>query len=238
MMGFKHARYLCFGLGLTLSAAAPAIDLGLKMGAGFNATEAAQHSNLSLHVGLTGSYKLSEKSSIIGELTYRYFRADDWERPLPAFAYAPDGTATYAPTPMESIDTRQNPLEGLGLHLGYRRAIGASNWSWQAGVNLHYMKSTDQAIGDVSWSAPYSTNPATWNHEGFSKLNSTSSIKPGVFVGLHSFLNEDVFVEVNALTVGYSQITYVPMVYTGKPAHTETADKNKLVLEMSMGFRF
>ena len=238
MMGFKHARYLCFGLGLTLSAAAPAIDLGLKMGFGFNATEAAQHSNLSLHLGLTGSYKLSEKSSIIGELTYRYFRADDWEKPLPAFTYAPDGTRTYSPTAAESIDTRQNPLEGLGLHLGYRQAIGASSWSWQAGVNLHCMKSTDQAIGDVYYGAPLVGGYLTTSHEGFSKVRSTTAIKPGVFVGVHSFLSEDVFVEVNAVTVGYSQITYVPMVYSGLPAHTETADKNKLVLEMSMGFRF
>ena len=231
-MGFKHARYLCFGLGLTLSAAAPAIDLGLKMGAGVNATEAAQHSNLSLHVGLTGSYKLSADSSIIGELTYRYFRADDWEKPLPAIAYAPDGT-TYAPTAANSFDTRQDPLDGLGLSLGYRRAIGDTGWSWQAGGNVHFMKSTDQAIGEYR-NGSASTSP----REGFSYVRSCSSAAAGVFLGLHSFINKDVFVEINALTVGYDQIVYVPRAYTNQPAHTETTSKNKASLELSLGFRF
>ncbi len=230
-MGFKHARYLCFGLGLTLSAAAPAIDLGLKMGAGFNATEAAQHSNLSLHVGLTGSYKLSEKSSIIGELTYRYFRADDWEKPLPAVTYNTTG-GTYAPTAANSFDTRQNPLDGLGLSLGYRRAIGDTGWSWQAGGNIHFMKTVDQAIGDVRY------GPLTTDREGFAYVRSSNSAAAGVFVGLHSFINKDVFVEINALTVGYDQIVYVPRTYTNQPAHTETTSKNKASLELSLGFRF
>jgi hypothetical protein len=231
MMGFKLTRCLCLGLGLSLSAAAPQYELGLKMGPGFALPSAVkdQHSNLSLHLVFTGQYKLSEKSSLIGEFGYRYFRADDWEKPLPPIAYAPDGT-TGVPTQANSIDTRQDPLDGLGLSVGYRQALGSTGWSWQVGGNLHWMRSTDQAIGDVRATSAY--------HEGFAYVRSTTSIKPGVFVGLHSFINNDVFVEFNFVTVGYSQITYVPLVYTGQPAHTETSSRNKLSLELSMGYRF
>lgn len=229
-MGFKHARYLVIlGASLALSAAAPEFDIGMKMGAGFSTNVAAQHSNLSLHAGLTGAWKVSEKSSVIGEITYRYFRADDWEKPLPSIAYAPDGS-TGVPVARYSIDTRQDPLEGLGLSLGYRTAMGDTGWSWQTGVNLHFMKSTDQAIGDITVNSAY--------REGFSYVRSTSSVSPGAFLGVHTFLNPDVFLEINAVSVGYTQITYVPFAYTGKPAHTETATRNKLVLEASMGFRF
>lgn len=231
-MGFKHARYLVFlGAGLALSAAAPEFDIGMKMGAGFTSSPAAQHSNLSLQAGLTGAWKVSEKSSVIGEITYRYFRADDWEKPLPSITYNPDGT-TYAPTAANSFDSRQDPLEGLGLSLGYRTAMGNTGWSWQAGVNVHVLKSTDQAIGDVRYGATSTLR------EGFSYVRSTTSISPGAFLGVHTFLNQDVFLEMNAVSVGYTQITYVPFAYTGKPAHTETATRNKLVLEVSMGFRF
>ena len=234
MMGFKLTRHITtlgLGVGLSLSAQAPAWELGLKMGPGFTTvgTVKEQHSNLSLHLALTGQMKLGAKSSLIGELAYRYYRGDDWEKPLPAIAYGAGGV-TGVPTAATSIDTRQNPLEGFGVMVGYRQAFGASTWSWQVGGNLHMMRSTDQAIGDVRAVA---TVP-----QGFAYVYSKTSIKPGFFAGVHSFINNDVFVECNLVTVGYNQLTFVPFAYTGQPSHTETTSRNKLTLELSMGYRF
>lgn len=233
MMGFKLTRCLLVGLGAGafLSAQSPSLELGLKLGPGFSTTGTVkeQHSNLSLHLAATGQYKLSGGGKLIGELAYRYYRGDDWEKPLPAVAYGPGG-ATGTPTAATSIDTRQNPLEGFGVMFGYRQAFGSSSWSWQVGGNLHWMRSTEQAIGDIRATSTVS--------QGYAVLYSKTSIKPGFFAGVHSFINNDVFFECNLVTVGYTQLTYVPFAYTGQPAQTETASRNKLTLELSMGYRF
>jgi hypothetical protein len=238
MMGFKQTRYLALGLGLGLSltAQAPAWELGGKLGLGMVPTSSVkdQHSNMSMHLGLTGQYKLSADSAIIGELTYRYFRAEDWQKPLPATAVDSTG-ATFVPDSRYCIDTRKDELDGMALMAGYRKAIGTTGWSWQVGGNLHWLKSQDQAIGEFrNGSSPLPPTP----REGFAYVRSTNSIKPGVFAGVHSFVNEGMFVEFNVVTVGYDQMRYVPLAYTGQAAHWEKSSQTKLLLELSAGFRF
>ena len=72
MMGFKLTRCLLVGLGtgLFLSAQSPSYELGMKLGPGFSTvgTVKEQHSNLSLHLAMTGQFKLSGGSKLIGEL--------------------------------------------------------------------------------------------------------------------------------------------------------------------------
>jgi hypothetical protein len=245
MMGFKTTRYLALGLGLGLSLAAqaPKYELGYKMGWGqtFSA-EDAQKNTFSVHAALVGKMRLDDASSLIGEFGYRYFKAEDFENPLPLTAYRIDGSTTTF-SQKTSIDDRQCALDGLYVSAGYRRLIpGSKTWSWQAGINLHALKSTDQRIGEIRVAGPTGTvgkiDETTDQRYGLSQVNSKNSLKPGFFAGVHGFITNDVFLEVNVMTVAYNQLTFMPFPYTGQPATFATKSQTKKVLEVSAGFRF
>ncbi|MDR0498211.1 MAG: hypothetical protein LBH03_00565 [Holophagales bacterium] len=250
-MIFKTTRYLLLGLGASLfiSAQEPAISFGLKMGTGLGMASGnkEQASNLSLHLALTGQYRLDSKTSLIGEAKYVYFRAMQWDYPFPKDAalegYFEDGTKGYI-SMRSSVISRKNDLDGLALVLGYKRAIADTKWYWQAGLNIYYLKSYDQALGQIN----IYVNEHDADHwdgyiggddfESITKLNGSNSIKPGIFAGIHGYISENVFVEANLQSVAFDQVLYQPHMLTGKPSTAESYSRNKVVLEFSAGFRF
>jgi|GEM_PF-2321751 len=249
-MIFKTTRYLLLGLGasLIISAQEPTLSFGLKMGSGLGMASGnkEQASNLSLHLALAGQYRLNNKSSLIGEVKYVYFRAEEWEtsaiplEPAQIF-YFPDGSPAWS-SKYWGADIHKNDLDGLVLNLGYRRAIGDTRWSWQAGLNFHWLKAQDQTLGQIALfehEADCNDLDADWDEVvSWVKLNSDNSIKPGVFVGLHGFISDNVFVEANLLTVAFNQPFYRPHAISGKQSAVETYSRTKVVFEFSAGFRF
>jgi hypothetical protein len=244
----KTTRYLLLGLGVSLfmSAQEPTLSFGLKMGSGLGMASGnkEQASNLSLHLALTSQYRLDSKSSLIGEVKYVYFRAEDWENPsLPEepaqIFYFSDGSPAWS-SKYFGIDLRKNDLDGLVLNLGYRRAIGDTRWSWQAGVNIHWLKSYDQALGQINL---YETEEACLDADdeddfsNWTRLNSKNAVKPGIFAGVHGYIGNNVFVEANITTVAFDQAFFRPQVIAGKET-VETYSRTKVVFEFSAGFRF
>jgi len=254
-MILKTTRYLVLGLGVSLFASAqePTLSFGLKMGSGLGMASGnkEQASNLSLHMAFTGQYRLNSKASLIGEVKYVYFRAEEYEssavplKPANIF-YFSDGTLGWS-SKYWGADIHKNDLDGLVLNLGYRRAISDTRWSWQAGINLQWLKAQDQALGQVGVFLSEEDcadvfNEYAWPDDNFEnrwiKLNSDNSIKPGIFAGLHGFIGDNVFVEANLVTVAFNQPFFRPHVISGKPDAVESYSRNKIVFEFSAGFRF
>ena len=110
MMGSHIYRRLSLALLLGGVLSAQGLEYGFRAGFGQSIKGGAeQKTNVSLHAGFSIDYKLAEKRSVYGELTYQYFRAERWENPLPATGYTPTG-ATAALNPNNSIWLRKDNL--------------------------------------------------------------------------------------------------------------------------------
>lgn len=236
------------GVSLCMSAQEPTLSFGLKMGSGLGMASGnkEQASNLSLHLALTSQYRLDSRASLMGEVKYVYFRAEEWETsaiPLePArIFYFSDGSPAWS-SKYWGADIHKNDLDGLVLNLGYRRAIGDTRWSWQAGINLQWLKAQDQTLGRIGlFEIEEECNDLdSWFDEDrdWAKLNSNNSIKPGLFAGVHGYIGNNVFVEANLTTVSFDQAFWRPYEISGKPDGVETYSRTKVVFEFSAGFRF
>jgi hypothetical protein len=162
---------------------------------------------------------------------------------------APDGR-------FDSVDLRKNNLEGVTSKIGYRFQFSdmpfIGKLDLQGGLTLGFLKSSqdtssniwvleyrDFAQNSVMIMPPMFPEPTSrLGRESFLATHQTSKFSPGAFIGARSLLTDEMFFEINLSLLGHAEINYVPFSYTGKPAHTETANRFKAVLEFTAGLRF
>jgi hypothetical protein len=199
---------------------AQSFDMGFKLKAGLTQGSLVDdmQTNKLMGLAITGQWGLSNKAALIGELGYTAMPGSDSLRPLPA-------NVTFA----TSTDRRKNSLDGFSLRGGYRAEILDYGWSWQAGLSLDRFKSRQEASGQLTTGA---------GTEGMSATPEKTSINVGAFAGLRTALGEDFSFEVNALSLGYKQVEWVPQSYSGQPAAATSRSRRGLALEVALGFRF
>lgn len=199
---------------------AQSFDMGFKVKAGLTSGNLADdmQSNKLMGLGVTAEWGLSDKASLIGELSYTSMPGTDYFYPMPS-------TVTLA----TSTDRRKNSLEGFSLRGGYRAPLLDWGWSWQAGLSLDRFKSRQEVSGQLTVGA---------NTEGLANTPEKTSINIGAFAGLRTTLSEDFSFEVNVLSLGYKQVNWVPQSYSGAPATATDRSRRAFALEVALGFRF
>ncbi len=220
-------------LGSASPVAAQGLVAGIKFGAGpVLGSIGTQGSRANINLALTCEYGLGAKQEVFAELGYRAFRAEDYEATRLGTGYIdPVTTGTIVPT--NSVDMRKDQLEGFTLGLGFRRQIGDTNFRWQGGLLVSALKSEQEVTGMITV-----TVGSTAYREGLSFTPRKTAVKPGAFVGIQYRITDAFFVESNVGVMGYKQVNYVPLSYTGQAAHSVSTDKSKVVFDLNCGFRF
>lgn len=195
----------------------------VRIGVDSGAVQEDTQANKLLGVGVGLTYSLSKSSAIIGELTYTQFSSRITPNPILAPA-----------NPALSGDMRKNKLSGFSARLGYRSAIGSTDFSWQAGLVLDGLKSRQEASGQLAVGAVIGTAVI----ESIANTPEKTKIRPGGFAGVYSEISEDISLELNLFTVSYSRVNWVPQTYSGRPAAAEYKDRMGFALECAIGFRF
>ncbi len=225
-------------LGSLLSAGVlPAQETGWGSGMNVRAGSAVGSTNdqikrQMLGFGVEAHYGLTAKTAFFGELGFLYFAGEDFLHTLPATGYNTITGVPAALTSSNSADRRKNDLQGASIRVGYRAAILDSGWNWQAGLSLDRLKSRQEVSGKL---APGGT---TTGYEGLAVTPESTKIAPGVFAGVTKNFGEGFTLQANVINVGFSQVNWVPYVYTGVAAHAESSDKRKTSIELAIGFRF
>lgn len=196
-----------------------AFDVGLKVRGGMSTGNLADDagSKKMVGIGATFSYRMSERSSLVGELTYLKFSATDYRNALPAGA-----TAT-------SADLRKNNLAGFSLRGGYRSALMETGFNWQAGLTVDSLKSRQEVSGQITVGT---------DTEGLAVTPETSKVNVGAFVGLHRPLSEGISLELNLFTIGYEKVDWQTRLGSGQPAHATSTGRRGFVLELAVGLSF
>lgn len=159
----------------------------------------------------------------------------------------------------DSVDMRQNPLNGAVAKLAYRYRVESlpfvGNLGVQAGLTLSYLTSKQYADGalhvldyrdmtqngaSTNWTAE---NPALdafgrLGNEYYYKTEAEQKFVPGFFIGARKLLTDTLFFEMNISVLGHANLNYVPFSYSGVPAHWESTTKMKTGLEFIAGLRF
>jgi hypothetical protein len=227
------SAFAVLAMGSGLLAQESPLSFGVKTGGGLVVSNAGdQASRVAVGLAFFGEYKLAATSSVFGELKYRNFRAMYHEVTRLGTGYSTTSTpavpVTGNITQATSVDIRRDPVEGLGLGFGYRSRI-IEDLSWQAGISLDWLKSTQEVTGQLTVGA---------TREGLSYTPTTSKIKPGAFAGVQWTVSKNMYLETNLTYVAFQQVNYVPKAYSNVAAHTETKSVGKVLLEVNCGFRF
>lgn len=187
-----------------------------------------QGSRATMNAAFFAELPLGKTSEVFGEFNYRVFRAVDHEVTQFGTGYiAGGGTGTIVAT--SSVDVRKDNLEGYAINVGYRRQILDSEFWWQGGLSLAAMTSQQEVTGTITVGTQV---------EGLNFTPAKRSIRPGLFLGAQAKITPNFFVEANLSGTPYQQVNYVPLSYTGQPAHVETENKVKVSLDINIGFRF
>lgn len=196
-----------------------AFDVGLKVHAGssFGNLQDDTGTKKMVGIGATFSYRLGERSTLVGELAYLKFSATDYRNPLPAGA-----TTT-------SADLRKNNLAGFSLRGGYRAPLMQTGLNWQAGLTVDSLKSRQEVSGQITVGT---------DTEGLAVTPETSKVNVGAFVGLHRPISEGISVELNLFTVGYEKVDWQTRLGSGQPAHATSTGRRGFVLELGVGLSF
>ena len=169
-------------------------------------------------MGIELTYTLGERSAVFGEVAYVNFASTDYWNPLPAAA-----------TVATSVDLRKNRLDGFTLRGGYRAGFGSMGLSWQAGLAVDRLKSRQEVSGQIVIGA---------TTEGLAATPESTKVNVGGFGGIHWAIGENFSVEANLVSVGYSQVNWVPSSYSGTTAAAETKSHRGVVFEVAFGFTF
>jgi len=224
----------------------------------------AQDSRAMIGIALTGEWGFRKKDELFAEFAYRHFKANWLDRTrlgevdtsyAPsqvryAVGYTPDGVTGYIfnadprSNTRGAVDMRKDSLEGWGFNLGYRYNFPDTNFYAHCGLILNFMLHQQEIMGDIRvynrlpQKVASDPAPVQLYKEGLAYTPAVHSIAPGAFAGLQWRMDRHFFTELNASWLSYSTIDYVPLAYTGKEAHTEDGNGNKLVVEFHVGFRF
>jgi hypothetical protein len=169
-------------------------------------------------MGIEFAYAFGGRSSLFGEVAYVNFASTDYWNPLPAGAVA-----------ASSVDLRKNRLGGFTLRGGYRSEFGSTGLSWQAGLALDRLKSRQEVSGQILIGT---------TTEGLAVTPESTKANVGGFGGIHWAIGENFSLEANLVSVGYSQVNWVPSSYSGTAAAAETKSHRGVVFEVAFGFKF
>ena len=100
---------------------------------------------------------------------------------------------------------------------------------WQAGLALDRFKSRQEVSGQIVVGT---------TTEGLAATPESTKINVGGFGGIHWTVGENFTLEANLVSIGYSQVNWVPASYSGTTAAAETKTRRGLVLEVAFGFKF
>lgn len=216
--------FVLAGTGLSAQEA-PSFGGGIKARFGVDSGNVQKDTNANkmLGVGMSFTYSLAKGSTIIGELTYTQFSSVTFPNPVLAPA-----------NPALSGDMRRNKLSGFSARFGYRKAIGETEWSWQAGLLMDRLKSRQEVSGQLAVGATIGTAVI----ESLVATPESTKLRPGAFAGVYTNISPDISLEFNILTVGYSQVNWVPQTYSGQTAAAVSTNRTGLALECAFGFRF
>lgn len=208
-------------------------DFGLRLGQGTVLSSAdPQGSRASFSVGLFGAWNFQPGRSFYSEALFRSFKSEDRDvTRIGSTGYRGDGT-TFVLTTANAVDIRKDQLEGMALNFGYRQRLGATSWAWQAGAGLNFLRATQDVYGQFTWGS------GTPSREGLNYQPRKTSVKPGIFGGVHANFTDSFFFEANLAYLAYERPEYQPRTYTNKPASVDSVSETKVVLDLSIGFRF
>lgn len=187
---------------------------------------------------ITLEHKFGPGGSMFGEFHYKYYRSAFHEvTPIGSTGYFTNyatGETQSAEILVDAcVDLRNDTLSSIGINLGYRQRIGASPFSWQAGVSINNILSEQEII------ASYRRQRDDQNFRiGYTDTIGRHSISPGAFAGLRYDINELVYFEANVVWEQFKQTNFVPEVWTNQPASVETLSKSKTGFEVAFGIRF
>ncbi len=249
-----------------LAAADPkGLDFAVKFKAGTTAGNLKDdtHDNKLLGLSFAGSWSLGDGASFIGELGYSYFGGGEFDamQRSGTFYYNPASpSSTYNGNPVTliivspsgaanaqgSADARRNKLEGFSARFGYARKFFGT-WSWQAGLTLDKLKSRQEVAGTLRPVYLAGTTPTpipvpgqptgVYYYEALSATPESSKVNVGAFAGVKTAIGENFSFEINLLSVGYSQVNYVPFTYSGVAAQSTTSTRRGLGLEFAFGLK-
>lgn len=235
-------------LGAAVPTQAQGLTFGLKAGAGATVGDVGdQRSRANVAMAGIIDYKLSENTSLFGELRYRDHRAEYYEATQVGNGYSREGVLLTngiqlltVGSNIGSVDMRRDTLEAISLAFGYRAPFFIDGMTWHAGISADWVKSLQEVTGQITVNrGSVVLAPTDITVEGLAATPSEKGIKPGAFVGLQMPISSNFFVEVNAVYFSFKQINYRPWSYTGLGvATTETKNESKIVLEANIGFRF
>ncbi len=214
----------------TLGAADLPLNPGVKFR--FGVTGGALHEDMNKNamvgISITADLATWGQSAIFGELGYMTMNGDNKTMEFGAAGTQFPGGLVQAST---SADTRRNSLNGFTLRGGFRSPL-VWGWNYQAGLTFDSLKYTQEALGQLVGTGPGGINESIAAKPTENKLN------VGAFAGLHRPFGESFSFEVNVSTVGYSSVNYMPRVYTGVAAASETKTRRGYMLDIALGMKF
>lgn len=198
----------------------PAFDVGLKVHAGssFGDLQEDTKTKKMVGIGATFSYRLGQRSALVGELAYLKFPANDYRNPLPAGA-----TTT-------SADLRKDNLSGFSLRGGYRAPLMETGFNWQAGLTVDSLKSRQEVSGQITVGSVTT---------GLALTPETRKVNVGAFAGIHRPLSEGLSVELNLFTLGYEKVNAdTSPLSTGQPIQITSTGRRGFAIELAVGLSF
>jgi hypothetical protein len=204
-------------------------DLKLRMGATAGNLKDDLHAESMLGMGIEGSYALSSRGAVIGELAFYTFGGatgyDNTRLSGPIYIAGPTTTVGGHPIYLQtssSVDYRKNTLQGFSLRGGYRGVI-SDLWSWQAGLSVDALKFRQEASGTLQPKVdpgPVNAGP----YEGFAVTPTKTKTSVGAFAGVKLQIATHFSHEANLVSVGYGTADYQPFTYTraAPPVDSET----------------
>ena len=258
-MKLMKAALAAISVSAVLGAADPkGLDFAVKFKAGTTMGNLKEDTRDRKLMGLSfaGSWGLGNGGSLIGELGYSYFGGREYDamKRSGTFYYntsAPSSTYTGIPVTLiivnpsgtpnanGSADARRNKLEGFGARFGYSRTFSGT-WSWQAGLSLDKYKFRQEVAGTLRPVYMVGTTvtvvPGGY-YEALSATPEASKLNLGAFAGVKTAIGENFSFEVNLLSIGYTQVNWVPFTYSGTPAAATTSTRRGLGLEFAFGLK-
>lgn len=252
-MKLTKAALAAISVCAALGAADPkGLDLAVKFKAGATAGNLKDdtHDNKLMGIALGGSWSLGGGAALIGEVGFTYFGGGEYDA-MPrsgTFYYnpaAPSSTYNGAPvtiaiaSPSGSADARKNRLEGFGARFGYAQKA-FDTWSWQVGLSVDRYKSRQEVAGTlrpVYFVGSTMTAVPGGYYEALTATPESSKVNLGAFVGVKTSIGENFSFEVNLLSIGYTQVNWMPFTYTGQAAASTTTNRRGLGIEFAFGLK-
>jgi len=144
-----------------------------------------------------------------------------------------------------SFEAKNRSFSGFSVRLGYQAPLfEVPDLLWQAGLTLDRYKGKSQIVGNLV--PNYNTTDQNGNvtgvgvlqdvngyvgYEGYAFNHEKTRFSPGAYAGLTYRLSPDFKLEFNVRDLAYRVEDYIPLAYTGKPAHAADVDGRGVTCE-------